>query len=259
MNKKLLAFLTILLTGIFVKAQTTATDFTVNDCGGTSRHLFAELDAGKVIVLVMVDPCSSCIGPAKSALAISKTFETTNPGKVVYYLTDDFGNTSCATLTSWASTNAITGVPIISDEIVTQANYGGAAMPKTVVIAGTNHKIYFNQNNGLNATNFTAAINNAIATSGVKESVQSDFKMSIYPNPANDQLTVNYQLNNASEISFDIYNLLGTKVKSYASFKQNAGFHLESQFDTESLNNGIYFFKINAGENSQIIRFSVSH
>lgn len=259
MNKKLLVILTILLTGIFVKAQTTATDFTVNDCGGTSRHLFAELDAGKVIVLSMVDPCSSCIGPAKSALAISKTFETTHLGKVVYYLTDDFGNTPCASLVSWANTNSITGVPIISDELVTQANYGGSGMPKIVVIAGANHKIYFNQNNGLNTANFTAAVNNAIATSGVNETTQTDFKMSIYPNPANNLLTVNYHLNNASEISFDIYNLLGTKVKSFASFKQNSGFHLESQFDTESLNNGIYFLKINAGENSQIIRFSVSH
>ncbi|MFZ4797943.1 MAG: T9SS type A sorting domain-containing protein [Bacteroidia bacterium] len=259
MNKKILAILTILLTVINSKAQTTATDFKVNDCGGTSRHLFAELDAGKVIVLAMVHPCSSCIGPAKSALAISKTFETNNPGKVVYYLTDDSGNTPCATLVSWANSNTISGVPIISDETVTQANYGGSGMPKIVVIAGTNHKIYFNQNNGLNNANFTAAINNAIATSGLNETIQNDFKMGIYPNPVNNLLTVNYHLNNASEISFDIYNLLGTKVKSFASFKQNTGFHLESQFDTESLNNGIYFLKINADQNSQIIRFSVSH
>jgi hypothetical protein len=259
MNKKLLSILSILFIGILAKAQTTATDFKVNDCGGTERHLFAELDAGKVIVLAMVHPCSSCIGPAKSALAISKTFETAHPGKVVYYLTDDSGNTPCATLVSWANSNAISGIPIISDEIVTQENYGGAAMPKIVVIAGNNHKIYFIQNNGLNNTNFTAAITNAIATSGVKENTQTDFKMNVYPNPSNDKLTVNYHLNNASEISFEIYNLLGTKVKSFAAFKQNAGFHLESQFETESLNNGIYFLKINAGENSQIIRFSVSH
>ncbi len=259
MNKKIIAIITLLITGFFAKAQTTATDFNVNDCGGTSRHLFTELDAGKIIVLAMVDPCSSCIGPAKSAFAISKTYEVTNPGKVVYYLTDDFGNTTCATLTSWASTNAIAGVPIISDETVSQANYGGAAMPKIVIVAGTNHKIYFNQNNGLNATTFTVAINNAIATSSIKESVQSDFKMSVYPNPVNDKLTVNYHLNTASEISFEIYNLLGSKIRSFAAFKQNSGAHLESEFETESFNNGIYFLKINTNENSQIIRFSVSH
>jgi hypothetical protein len=259
MNKKILVVITLLFTGFFTNAQTTATDFNVNDCGGTSRHLFTELDAGKVIVLAMVDPCSSCIGPAKSALAISKTYEATNPEKVVYYLTDDFGNTPCATLISWASTNAITSVPIISDEAVSQTNYGAAAMPKIVIVAGTNHKIYFNQNNGLNATTFTAAINNAIATSSINESVQSDFKMSIYPNPVKNQFTVNYHLNIASEINFEIYNLLGSKVKSFASFKQNSGAHLESDFETESFTNGIYFLKINTNENSQIIRFSVSH
>ena len=259
MNIKIIAIITLLITGFFAKAQTTATDFNVNDCGGTSRHLFTELDAGKIIVLAMVDPCSSCIGPAKSALAISKTFEASNPGKVVYYLTDDFGNTPCATLTSWASTNAITSVPIISDEAVSQTNYGGAAMPKIVIVAGTNHKIYFNQNNGLNATTFTAAINNAIAIASINESVQSDFKMSVYPNPVNDQLTVNYHLYNATEISFEIFDLLGSKVKSFAAFKQNSGTHIASKFETESFINGIYFLKINSNENSQIIRFSVSH
>ena len=259
MNIKIIAAITLLFVGFFIKAQNTATDFKVNDCGGTSRHLFAELDAGKVIVLAMVHPCSSCIGPAKSALAISKTYENTNPGKVVYYLTDDFGNTPCATLVSWANSNVIIGVPIISDEAVTQTNFGGAGMPKIVIVAGTNHKIYFNQNNGLNTTTFTAALNNAIATSSLKELVQSDFKMSVYPNPVNDKFTVNYHLNNASEISFEIYNLLGSKVKSFAAFRQNSGTNLESQFDTESLNNGIYFLKINAGGNSQIIRFAVSH
>lgn len=51
MKKLLLAFSQLLLSGFMAFGQTTATDFTVNDCGGTSHNLFTELDAGKVIVL----------------------------------------------------------------------------------------------------------------------------------------------------------------------------------------------------------------
>jgi hypothetical protein len=41
----------------------TAADFTANDCNGTSHHLFAELNAGKVVVVAFVMPCTDCIGP----------------------------------------------------------------------------------------------------------------------------------------------------------------------------------------------------
>ena len=47
-----------LVTASFTFAQT-ATDFTANDCAGTSHHLFAELDAGKIIVAAFVMPCGS--------------------------------------------------------------------------------------------------------------------------------------------------------------------------------------------------------
>ena len=60
MKKTLLTAISGLFT-ILGFAQTTATDFTANDCGGTSHTLFTELNAGNVIVITWVMPCSSCI------------------------------------------------------------------------------------------------------------------------------------------------------------------------------------------------------
>ncbi len=256
MKKNILVLILSVLSGIFAFAQTTATDFTVNDCGGTPVHLFAELDAGKVIVLAMVDPCGSCINPAKNALTTVNSYASTNPGKVIYYLVDDFGNTSCTSLAGWGSTYGITGVVTISNTAVNQNSYGGAAMPKIVVVGGPSHTVYFKQDNGLNTANLTAAINQALTAAGIDEK-KADFQFSMFPNPSTDKSVVSFVLSKSANVEFEIYNVLGAKVKTIAAEKMGPGLH-ETTIDFESLNSGVYFIKMNVNEASQIIRFSIS-
>ncbi len=256
MKKSLLIFYLFLLLGFSNFAQTTATDFNVNDCSGVSKHLFTELDAGKIIVLAMVDPCASCVNPAKNALSVVKSYATSNPGKVIYYLVDDYGNTTCSQLSSWGTSYGITGVVTISDALVNQGQYGGAAMPKIVVVGGSNHTVYFKQDNGLNTANLTNAINQAITASGNDE-LGADFQLSLYPNPSTDKIFVSYFLKNNTSLSFEIYNMLGSKVKTMLQDNFVFGKH-ESVFDLVGLSNGIYFLKINSGTTSQNIRFTIS-
>ena len=70
MNMKQLSTL-LLLAGGFTgtQAQTTALDFTANDCAGMSHTLFSDLDAGNAVVidLVMMG-CPSC-GPATQSIS----------------------------------------------------------------------------------------------------------------------------------------------------------------------------------------------
>ncbi len=251
----------ITLAGIissFGFAQTTATDFTVNDCSGTSHHLFAELDAGKVIVIAFVMPCTSCIAPSVSAYSEVQNYASTYPGRVLFYLSDDLGTATCSSITNWGTTNGITGVPVFCNTAVKQADYGAAAMPKIVVLGGPTHTVLFSQDNGLNVTNFNAAINLGLVA-GIFENSKSDFELSVFPNPSKtDKTTINYTLKEGSDVTVDIYNTIGEKVKTIALEKQAAGKH-ESILDFESLTNGIYFIKLNAGESSQVLKFSVSH
>ena len=53
--KGTLLILTTILASFGAFSQT-ATDFTCNDCAGSSHNLFSELDGGKVVVLVWVMP-----------------------------------------------------------------------------------------------------------------------------------------------------------------------------------------------------------
>lgn len=73
---------------------------------------------------------------------------------------------------------------------------------------------------------------------GLKEAnVNREFTM--YPNPVKDRLTIKY--NSRETVNIEIYNVLGTKVKSIA----HSG--LESDVNVSDLQNGIYFVRYKNG------------
>lgn len=257
MATKFLPALLLLLSVSVTKAQT-AQDFTANDCGGISHHLFSVLDSGKIVVICFVMPCASCIGPAQAANTTVQEFATTHPGQVRFYLADDFANTPCGTLVSWANNNGMSGVTCFSNQGVTEAPYGPDGMPKTVVLGGTDHKVHFVENGGLNTTNLKAAINSAILLSSVPEiETKADFQLEVYPNPATDHISVQYVLTESTPLSFEVYNLLGVQVKQLTVETQAPG-EQTAAIDLSGLEEGIYFLKMKGGEISQTIKFTVT-
>ncbi len=253
----------ILTTGIMLIAPSvsfsqTAVDFTADDCDGNSHHLFSELDEGKIVVISFVMPCITCIGPTLSALSTVQNYAISHPGKVVFYIVDDAADSPCSTISAWANNNEMTGITTFSNPSVVETPYGLGGMPKIVVLGGVDHKVYFIQNNGLNTTNLTSAINEALASStGVNEESILDFHLTTYPNPAIDRLLFNYVLTQSTEVSFDIYNLTGSKVKNTLSEKFGSGAH-EGNFDIHELKNGVYFLKMSVGKFSQSVKFIIS-
>src|SRR5258706_1435857 len=165
MKKFTLLFFMLLAAG-FAGAQSVAKNFNCNDCNSNNHDLFTELDAGKVIVLCWVMPCSLCSGPASSANSIVNSFATSNPGKVKFYLVDDVANTSCSSLNSWGASTGLTNYTSFSNSSIKMTDYGITGMPKIVVLSGgSSHLVYFNQSDSLNTVTFNAAIKNAISWS----------------------------------------------------------------------------------------------
>lgn len=257
MKKILLSFLTLLVTsGMFSQ---TATNFHAYDCAGTDHDLFNELDAGKVVVICWVMPCAGCIGPALSGYTEVQNYDSSHPGRVLFYIADDYSNTSCSSVTTWAATNGMSGADaIFSIPALDMDDYGGPGMPKTVVLGGTSHTIFFNENNTLNVSNLNNAINAALTT-GIQESATQDLQMSVSPNPSSGNGTnLRYSLTTNENVGLVIYNMLGAKVKEFSFEKQIAGIH-ETKLSLEALNNGIYFMKLTAGTSSQTIKFTIEH
>jgi hypothetical protein len=256
MKKSLLAAITGLLT-IVGFAQTTATDFTANDCAGNSHTLFTEMDAGKVIVITWVMPCFACIKVASDAAGIVQA--PVNPSRVSFYLADDFAETSCTDLVDWATQNGISTNATFSNTLINPLDYGGfgGEMQKTVVLGGASHTVFYNVNGVVTTSALQTAINNALAaTAGVVDNKEINVELGVFPSPASSTTKVNYILTNSAIVSIDLMNVLGEKVNSISIGAQTPG-KQEYQLNLEALCEGNYLIKLNAGDATQTIKLLV--
>lgn len=216
MKQTLLALSWLLIGTGSAISQTTATDFTINDCSGTSHHLFAELDAGTVIVVSFVMPCVGCILPSYDAQTVVETYAVSHPGKVVMYLADDDAATPCTTLGSWRNANGLHVMPTFSDPAFVQDQYGTPAMPKIVVLGGTGHHIYHIADNSVNTADLKNAIDAAIAglppTTGLK-AAGNKTKFSVFPNPASDHTAISYSGATPGILSVQLIDSKGSVIK----------------------------------------------
>jgi hypothetical protein len=257
--KKLLLSLSILLSVFAIKAQTTATNFTANDCAGASHDLFTELNSGKIIVITWVMPCSACTNGAKFAQNAVNSFSASNPGTVLHYVADDYANTSCATLLNWLNTNSVTPNARFSNSSVNMTGYGTAGMPKVVVLGGTSHTIYYNVNNAsITQANITTAINTALAANatGIHAVSAGISSVRISPNPVSNELTLTVNSGANGDAVIEIYNVTGQNVKSFEK-SLNAGTN-ELKMNVEELSSGTYFLKLSNGKASESLKFIIN-
>lgn len=235
----------------------TATNFTSDDCSGTEHTLFTELDSGKVIVICWVMPCGSCVTPALNAYNIVSSFQSTHPGKVYYYLADDFANTNCPTLDNWATSNGIAESAFsyrFSDTVINMADYGTFGMPKIVVLAGTSHSVFYNENDVLNQVAFTDAINQAIAATGINESknVNGDnILISYTPSVLNFKICSAY----ARFCEVDVFDAGGRLVKAF--YKPDLKNGDTFSMDISYLPQGVYIVKARTADATSIKRLPV--
>jgi hypothetical protein len=244
-------------------AQTTATDFTTDDCNGVSHHLFNELDAGNVIVISFVMPCATdCEAYSLPAYYAVQEFATTHPGRVHFYLADDYGTTACATLNNFASNNMPVST-IFSSPSVIMTDYSalGTGMPKVVVLGGSDHHIYYNQNdNKINFPGVEIAISEALlAPLGIEQSVGNKLEVSTYPNPVNNMLNVSYTKTQSSLINFTIVDVLGKVVLSIEEDASYLKGEATKSINVSTLDNGNYFLKISSEGAVESLPFVVSH
>ena len=253
MKKPLMIILAILTTLGFGYAQTTATDFTTNDCNGDPHTLFDELDNGNVIVIAWVMPCLTCATYGLPAYSAVQTFATSHPGRVHFYMADDFGTTACATINNWATSNNMPLSTTFSSSDISMSNYGTSGMPKVVVLGGSDHHIYYNKNDDkINFPGVQTAINDALnAPLGIEQMGRDNLQLSSYPNPVNNILNVSYTKDQSAIITFSVIDVLGEIVIQEKEWT--------TSIDVSSLNNGNYFLKVSSETSSESIPFVVNH
>lgn len=234
---KKIIFIAAVCATMLAKAQTTAQDWTKNDCDGNSHHLFAELNAGSVIILeyVMMD-CAPCITAANGLKPIYNQFNSSHPGKVKSYSIGFSDTYTCTQLQNWKSTNNLSHTTMFPTGASDVSYYGGMGMPTIVVVGGPFHKVFYKKQgySPSDNTTITAAINSALVATSVETPVPAEF-FQVYPNPASSY--IDFQLNEAAHV-MSITDLSGKTVAKFASLSRGKHhFNLDLQA-------GVYFVSL---------------
>ena len=260
MRKYILKSLLVLLVSNVAFSQTTATDFTTDDCNGVSHNLFSELDAGNVIVICWVMPCGPCATYAGYASDAVQSFAGTHPGRVKYYLADDYANSTCSYINGWASNYNIVTDASFSTADLSMSDYGTAGMPKAVVLGKNNYTVYYNDNdNYIRQADIESAIILALAEStvGINDN-QSIFSLFVSPNPSNDLLNITYSLEEQTTVKFEVLNMLGEVVVINKIINGTTGKH-SIPLTVSGLSNGCYFLKITTQQETETLRFAITN
>jgi hypothetical protein len=84
-------------------------------------------------------------------------------------------------------------------------------------------------------------------------------QLSLYPNPANNQVNFTLDINKASNVTVSIKDITGREVsrKDFGAIK--SGNNVPFQVDVNNLTSGTYFIELNADERKAVGKISVRH
>ena len=260
MNRFLLiSILYFLLSPGIVLSQ--ATNFITDDCNGVQHSLFDSLDAGNVIVIAWVMPCGPCATYSITAYNATQTFVSSHPGRVHFYMVDDYANTSCVNLNNWANANGFPSslITTFSSSDISMDGYGTHGMPKVVVLGGLDHAIYFNENDvAITKSGVELAINNALSAPMMINEEDNYARLIIHSNPVSNGI-LNFSLSNQvikEDLQIRIFNYLGQPVKSLntSSILHEIGFNI---LDVSNLKNGLYYLDITSNSKTVTANFLI--
>jgi hypothetical protein len=112
-----------------------------------------------------------------------------------------------------------------------------------------------NNNAGLLAGN----INYSPSASGIETSPVAIGMVTVFPNPANENATVNFTLTENAPVSLKIYDMAGNLVSVVADKEQMMSGDYSMHVETENLSSGVYFMTLSTGDGSVTRRLTITH
>ena len=113
--------------------------------------------------------------------------------------------------------------------------------PVTIYYAGN-----ATNNNGMKTGDYiytASQVVNSVGV-GVSEEVNTPFTFSFYPNPATENITASYSLDESAKVTYIIYDLTGKKVQTETTNRFPGA--QQQNIDIEHLHTGTYLLSINA-------------
>jgi expansin len=112
-------------------------------------------------------------------------------------------------------------------------------------------KIPLKLNEDIKGLNQFPLCNNALSIEDINSNAIKNKEINISPNPATNQLLINYSLLDNADVSIAIFDILGKKVIGTAGEKQFVG-EIKKTINLESLQKGVYFLKVNVNQTEYV-------
>ncbi len=88
----------------------------------------------------------------------------------------------------------------------------------------------------------------------ISSEIPGEFKLeNNYPNPFNPETTIKYQLPKAAFVTIKLYDITGREVAQLVNQRHEAGYY-DYQFNASFLSSGVYFYRIEAGQFTDVKR-----
>lgn len=128
----------------------------------------------------------------------------------------------------------------------------GAATSNTYAASGT-YYVCATITDGFNSCTNTYCDSVTVVITGILENNNPDFLFSAYPNPVNNQLTIEYLLTQSLQITIEVFDIIGNKISEH-SVSLSSGKH-QTTINTEQLSKGAYLIKLSSetGKSSKLI------
>ncbi|MDG2440073.1 MAG: redoxin domain-containing protein [Crocinitomicaceae bacterium] len=244
-------------------------DFTVTDVHGVTHVLSDYTNAGKWVFL---DFFFVTCGPCQATVPFFSEFHEKygcNAGDIVM-ISIDSGDDDAAVLsfeTTYSMSTGFNPAPAASgtegggNAVV--ADFGIVAYP-TYCIIGADMKL---KNGDVWPVSSMADFETALTAVGltptemacaanVEENLASLNNVSLYPNPATTSANISVNLEETSEVTVNVYNMVGAVVLS-ETFNGSNGANMFT-LNTNSLDNGQYIVNISLGENVATTQVSLN-
>jgi photosystem II stability/assembly factor-like uncharacterized protein len=94
-------------------------------------------------------------------------------------------------------------------------------------------------------------LDGVVSVGNENELVKSFALYQNYPNPFNPETTIKFDIPKSSFVNISVYDVTGKLIRQLLNTNRNAGSY-EVKFDAVALASGVYYYKISAGEFSQV-------
>lgn len=231
------------------------------DCYGNPMDIFADLDAGKAVILHFFMPsCGMCPPPAQTIQDMANNIMESYPGMIKGYAFPFQNSTYCDYTISWVEDNGLPFYAPVDSGATQVAYYGGFGMPTVVLLGGADHRIMFSTLSFSNSDTVEMT-DSILALFGESTTLIQNYTpfndLTISPNPANQFVELKFNSKIESDLRIEITDLSGNIIVTLDEHLQPSEF--SKKIATSYLPDGLYLMRVMTEGSETAKRFAVIH